>query len=929
YNSYGPTEATIAATFYPCPSPLPSNIPIGKPISNYRVYILDRYHEFLPVGIPGELCIAGAGVSRGYMNRPELTREKFEVRSSKCEVEAQSHCKLNAAEPRKTKESERSEPYDGAKPHHNFALRTLHFALYHTGDLARWLEDGNIEFLGRIDHQVKIRGYRIETGEIENRLLQYNGIREAVVLPREDKQRNKYLCAYFVTAEEEVVSRLREYLERDLPGYMVPSYFVMLEAIPLTSHGKVNPKALPEPEVTADENYVAPGTPLETQLVKLWSQVLGIQESVIGVHANFFQLGGHSLNATVLTARIHKTLGVQVPLTEVFNSPTVRGLAEFIKDVEKTAFIPLAPVEEREYYPLSSAQKRLYVLQQMEPENTVYNMFAATPLDGDPGIEELTGTFLQLIRRHESLRTSFHIVAGEPVQRVYDHVEFEIEFLGRGVPLWSPLNGNHSDRHGQDIHGEEGSHGGLPLQSFIRPFDLSSAPLLRVALLKGGDRGHLLLIDMHHIIADGVSIDILAHEFKTLRDRNIDNAEPLPELNIQYRDFSQWQNQLFHSRKIKAQQEYWKERFTGEIPKLQLSPDYKRPDTFTFEGNCYNFELEPVDMERFKALGERSGATLYMNFLAVLNTLFYKYTRQTDIIIGSVIAGRPHADLQHIIGMFVNSLAMRNNPGGEKTYADFLREVSTNSLHAFENQDVQFEELVDGLDLERVPSRNPLFDICMVVQNFRRFGDLQNSQQLGENISRKEHATQLEVVPSTIYAENLPLLELVNETTTSKFDMTFFIVEQENDVYISIEYYTGIFKQETIQRLVSHFKNIIKTVAVDPSIKLKDIEIITREEKNQVLYEFNDTAKEYPKDKTIHQLFEEQAEKNPDNTAVVGRGWYPQPINAHGSPVEASIKGRTAKGAKNAGGHGGILPSREGTPSTEERWGVSGIRTIF
>ncbi|HLP61975.1 MAG TPA: amino acid adenylation domain-containing protein, partial [Candidatus Deferrimicrobium sp.] len=797
YNHYGPTETTVTAIAMKFreqdkTDKTRSRVLIGKPIANTEVYIFDRFLKPVPTAVTGELYIGGAGVARGYLNRPELTCEKFN------------------------------------KSHRSYKT----YILYRTGDLAKWLPDGNIEFLGREDAQVKIRGFRVELGEIEGRLAKHPAIKEAVVLMQVEEKGDKYLCAYIVPNSEWGMSELQKYLSMELPDYMIPSYFVNMEKIPLTSNGKIDRRALPKPGLKAGEKYTAPSGEIEKKLVEIWSEVLGIDElhssqlqTSIGIDDNFFELGGHSLKATALMSKIHKKLEVKVQLMEIFRTPTIRGIARLVRGLKKEAFQALEPLEKKEYYPLSSAQKRLYFLQQLDLNGTGYNMPMVLPLGQGINKDKLESTLKQLIARHESLRTSFERVNENVVQRIHpaEGIEFSLDYYETG---------------------ETGIEG--IIKSYIRPFDLSRAPLIRSGLIIFPGGNYVWMADIHHIVSDGTSHTVLTEDFMQLYK----TGAPLGPLPVQYKDFAQWQNQLFASGRIKDQEDYWLQLYSGQIPRLDLVADYKRPGVFTFAGDRYGFKLERQDALQFKVLGARYGGTLYMNIMAVLNTLFYKYTGQTDIIIGSGIAGRRHADIQGVVGMFVNTLAMRNYPVGEKSYENFLQEVIANSVKGFENQDVQFEELVEKLDPERDPSRNPLFDILMVVQNFR---------EVNSTISLEELLA---------VGENSPAIQYKNPT--SKFDLTFFVHEQGDDVFINIEYYTGIFKPDTIRRLVSHFKQVVKAVIGEPAIKLKEIAIISEEEKQRVLYEFNDTAREYPRDNSIPGLFEEQVEKAPDSIAIVG-----------------------------------------------------------
>ncbi|MCP5054812.1 MAG: amino acid adenylation domain-containing protein, partial [bacterium] len=796
YNTYGPTESTVCATYYRCSPDDSGSPPIGKPIANYSVYILGNDFQLLPIGVPGELCVAGAGVSRGYLNRPELTVERF---------------------------IEKDKDFSHGRTRTNTDKHGENEKVYLTGDLARWLPDGNIEFLGRIDHQVKIRGYRIELGEIENRLLKHQTVKDTVVAVKENDGGDRYLCAYMVTVNEKELNaaELKDYLSGDLPDYMIPAYFVSLDRFPLTATGKVDRKSLPEPVISREKNYVAPRDEVESLLTDIWSEVLEVDRDVIGIDSDFFELGGFSWKATVLLSRIHRDLQAKIPLWEVFRAPTIRELARCVKESGTTdSYLAVEPVEKKDHYALSSAQKRLYFLQQMDPGSISYNMSFVFPLGKEVDVLRLETTFKQLILHHESLRTSFVQLDSIPVQCVVEvsEIDFSFDYFQSGREERGPV-----------------------IRNYNQPFDLTQAPLFRCGLIEFPDGNYTWLLNMHHIISDGTSITVLTEDFFALYA-----GGTLPEMAIQYKDFSQWQNHLFESGAIKEQQDYWLDLYRENVPHLDLPADFKRPGVFTFQGGHYGFKLDTAQAHRFKELNTRLGGTIYMNILAVLNTLFYIYTGQTDIIIGSGIAGRPHVDLQRIIGMFVNTLAMRNSPEGEKTYEAFLEEVIHRSLRAFENQDVQFEDLIDKLDIQRDPSRNPMFDVSMVVQNFKQPGEGVGGS--GANDRR----------PPMEYKKR-----------TAKFDLTFFVHERGDEVVITIEYYTGIFTEETAKRMAGHFKTIISEVNRDPAQQLKDILIITQDEKKRILDVFNDTAAQFPGHKGIHQLFEEQVAGTPDHVALV------------------------------------------------------------
>jgi len=824
-NGYGPTENTTFSTTYHIRGEFAGSIPIGKPIANSTAYIVDRNDYLQPIAVSGELLVGGDGVSCGYLNDPELTAEKFDHDLWDFQ---DYHDRKNLKETVLLGSKLYPRPY------------ALGSRLYKTGDLARWLYDGNIEFLGRIDHQVKIRGFRVELGEIENQLLTHGKVKEAIVMVRKDNN-DKYLCAYIVAKPGEinpiVESQLREYLSDRLPDYMVPSYFTQLDSIPLNPNGKVDRKALPEPEMKTGENYIAPRNELEEKLVDLWSEILNVEKEKISINDNFFHLGGHSLKVTILAARIHKELKVDVPLSEIFKTSHIRGLAAFIKKAETKKFFFIGVVEKKEYYILSSAQVRLLVLQRMDENGIAYNISSVWQLEGDLDRKKFEKVFRQLILRHESLRTSFHMVEEEPVQVIHDEVEFKIEYCEVEEEQSSRL---------------EGTRGLAPL-SFIRSFDLSNTPLFRVGLIKilhtpsalrshpsqeGIEHKHILVVDMHHIIADGVSSWILVREFMELY-----SGEKLLALKLQYKDYSQWQKKQVLEKSLSQQEAYWLKEFFGEIPVLDLPTDYPRPLVQDFTGRSIFFEIGGEETNTLKSLANEQGVTLFMLLLSIYTVCISRLCGQEDIVVGTPIAGRRHTDIEPVMGMFVNTLALRNFPAGGKPFILFLEEVKENTIKAFENQDYLYEDLVEKVDLERDAGRNPLFDTMFALQNFE--------------------ALKIEI-------PGLKVQPFDYETPVSKFDLTLSTVEKEENLLFNFEYSTKLFKEETIRRFIGYFRKTISTVLGCHDIRILGIEIIDEEEKKRILYDFNDTGVEYPKDKTIYQLFEEQVENIPDRVALVG-----------------------------------------------------------
>jgi amino acid adenylation domain-containing protein len=783
-NGYGPTENTTFSTTYLITRNHEERIPIGKPIANSTAYIVDGYGNLLPEGVPGELCVGGDGVARGYLNDVQLTAEKF-IKN----------------------------PY------------TKNHRWYRTGDRVKWLPGGDIEFLSRFDNQVKIRGFRIELEEIENQLLKYPSIREAVVIDRLNSTGTKYLAAYIVSDLEIESSELRNMLSKHLPEYMIPSFTIRMEKIPLTPNGKIDRRALPEPEVTVDKNYRPPRDEIEKKLAETWSEVLGTRKEVIGIDANFFELGGHSLKATVLTAKIHKEFEVKIPLVEIFRRQTIRELSQWIKNSPRHRYSSIKAVEKKEYYPLSSAQKRLFILQQLEPGSTGYNMPHKMSLGIELDKEKFAAQFKQLIRRHESLRTSFAMIDEEPVQRIHDYheVEFNIDYYqceGEG-------ESGDPERQVKEI-----------IENFERPFDLSKAPLLRVGLIKIENKHHVLLFDLHHIITDGTSQDILEKESLSLY-----SGEELPILRLQYKDFSEWQNSSDQQTLIKSQESYWMDLFPDEIPVLNLPMDYMRPVMQSFAGAHVSFVLNNEETKTLKQIAREYDVTLYMSILAVFNILLAKLSGQEDIIVGTPIAARRHNDLQSIIGMFVNTLAMRNFPSGNKSFNRFLTEVKQQTLAAYENQEYQFEDLVDKISVRRDTGRNPVFDVMFNLLNQSEYkGDI-----------------------SSISSENV----YQHLKGTSKFDLNLTAVDYEKNLCFTLEYCTKLFKPGTIDRFIGYFKRILSLLSKNTGQQLWELEIIPAEEKEQLLFTFNDSTAPYPKEKTLHRLVEEQVKKTPDNAGIV------------------------------------------------------------
>ncbi|WP_434784580.1 amino acid adenylation domain-containing protein [Paenibacillus polymyxa] len=776
-NAYGVTEAAIDSSFYDeelTKLPQTGHVPIGKAWLNAKFYIVDAHLNPVPVGVLGELVIGGVGVARGYLNRPELTEEKF--------VDS---------------------PFAAGE------------RLYRTGDLARWMEDGNVDFIGRIDNQAKIRGYRIETGEVEAKLLSVGGVKEAVVVVREDQEGQKALCAYYTAEEGLTAVDLKRAIASELPGYMIPSYFVELERLPLTPNGKIDRKALPAPEGGAGggREYVAPRTELEAKLAAIWQDVL-VREKAVGVTDNFFDLGGHSLRATTLVSKMHKELGVEFPLRDVFRYSTVEEMAAAMERLEIGSFTAIPAAEPSEYYPLSSAQKRLYILNQLEGAELSYNIPGAMLLEGELDRQRFEEAFRGLVARHETLRTGFEMVKGEAVQRIYEEAAFQVEYV--------------------QISAEQAEE---TVRQFVRPFDLAKPPLLRVGLAELAPDRHILMFDTHHIVSDGVSIDVLIEEFVRLY-----SGEQLEPLRIQYKDYAVWQQSDEQKAQLAKQEAYWLDMFRGELPVLELPTDYPRPAMQSYEGRTLQLFMHSEKSEGLKRLAAENGATLYMVLLAGYTILLHKYTGQEDVVVGTPIAGRNHSDVQPLIGMFVNTLAIRSYPAAGKTFLDYLKEIKETTLGAFEHQNYPFEELVDKVNVARDLSRNPLFDTMFALQNT-------------ENLE--------------IQLPGLHLSTYASEEIVSKFDLSLDVTEIEEGLEYLFEYATALYKTETVEKLAAHYLQLLESILRNPSATIAELGILTPAEKEQILGAFNPAQPEAAPAAAFHRLFEEQAERTPEEAVVV------------------------------------------------------------
>jgi amino acid adenylation domain-containing protein len=669
-NMYGITETTVHVTYCPLrpedAGPLQGS-PIGRPLADLRLYILDRHRAPTPIGVTGELYVGGAGVARGYLNRADLTAERF-----------------------------LADPFvSGAR-------------LYRSGDLGRWRPDGTIEYLGRNDHQVKIRGFRIELGEIEAQLLDYPGIDAALVLAREDRPGEKRLVAYFTATAEIATAWLRMHLAQTLPDYMVPAAYLRLDRFPLTQNGKLDRRALPAPGATvaAEESYAPPEGPVEAALAAIWAELLQIDR--VGRHDNFFEHGGHSLMAVQMVSRIRDRCGRDVPVRRIFEAPTIAGLAA---DLDRAALDqppsarlpPIARCELAGPLPLSYAQERLWFLDQLEPGNAFYNIPMAFRCRGRLDAAVLERAVNEVVRRHASLRTIFREVDGKPFQEIHE--------LGPIGLAHQPLTGFDADQREEAVRQRA-------LAEALTPFHLDLGPLVRATLIALAPDDHVLLLTLHHIIADGWSMGVLVREFSVLYRAFIrGEPSPLPDLAIQFADFAVWQRARLDGAKLEAEIEYWVRQLQGVPHVLELPTDFPRPAIQTFRGAARPFHLAPATVQRLKSLGQSADASLFMVLFAAFAVLLGRYTGEEEFLVGSPIANRDQDAIEALIGFFVNTLALRADLSGDPLFPDLVRRVRETTLGAYAHPNVPFDFVVERVQPVRDMRRNPLVQVSFVFQN--------------------------------------------------------------------------------------------------------------------------------------------------------------------------------------------------------------------
>jgi amino acid adenylation domain-containing protein len=793
FNVYGPTECTVNASVCRVRTS-PSQPTIGRPLANVEIYILDQRQQPLPAGISGEIYVGGAGLARGYLNSPELTAESFVPHSfSTCPGQR----------------------------------------LYRTGDRACFERDGQIEFFGRLDGQVKIRGFRVELGEIETTLLGCPEVSEAAVVVRDDDDGGKRLDAYVVAAfegalEDSDFDTLRRRLAQQLPGYMLPSTITSVDALPMGPNGKLDRKALPEPQARLAAASRKPRTPQEEILCSLFAEVLGLEH--IGIDDNFFELGGHSLLAVRLISMTRSALGIELDITTLFEAPSPALLSLRLTGA-RPARQPTALGRGTGPLPLSYAQQRLWFIQQFAPDSRAYNIPMALRIAGRINLHALNATLSEVVRRHEVLRTTFSFNLGQPQQVIHPPGQLEL-------PITDLTRVAVTERLDEAQRLAE-------LEARL-PFDLEHMPPLRAHLIRLDAEEHVLLLTMHHIVSDGWSLGVLIREVGILYPAfNQGSPSPLPELPIQYADYAFWEREWLSGDELDQHLAYWRERLAGAPPVLELPADRPRPPSQSFRGAQYSFQLSPDLTTRLKQLSRRESVTLFMTLLAGFKVLLNRYTRRADIVVGSPFAGRNLTETEGLIGFFINTLVLRTDLSGNPTFRELLARVRGVALGAYAHQDLAFEKLVEETEPERHTTHSPVYQIMFEMQN---------------------------AAEEKLELPGLAIDSLKLDLAAAKFDLTLSMDELDQGIAASFTYSTDIFEAETIRRMAGHLVSLLEDASVHSEKQVSELELLSADEQWQLAHGWNETKAVYPEDKLIQELFELQVERQPDAVAVVFEG---------------------------------------------------------
>jgi amino acid adenylation domain-containing protein len=859
-NAYGPTENTTISTTHAVWELAADarTVPIGRPFANSTAYVLDGL-EPLPVGLPGELCVGGDGVVRGYLGRPALTAERFVPDPFAAEPGARMYRTGDRARWRPESALVRecvSAEVDpsGATARGVSGLRvdggaaSAHAPAYPRTDALTHSRTHALEYLGRLDGQVKLRGFRIEAGEIEAVLRRHPGVAECVVLVRGEGG-DRRLVAY--VAGDADADGLRAHLRRTLPDYMIPGAFVVLDRLPLTANGKIDRRALPAPEQPAAA-YVAPRTPAEEVLAGIWAEVMRTDR--VSADADFFALGGHSLLATRVISRVRAAFGVEPTVRTFFEAPTLAELARAVEALRRSALPqlpPVLPAARPDALPLSFAQERLWLVDRLQPGGSVYNVPAGVRMRGALDRDALERALGEIVRRHESLRTTFPERDGAPVQVIAPFTGFTL-----AVEDLSPL----------DAAEREAEVRLRARHDAARAFDLAAGPLFRARLLRLADDDHVLLLCMHHVVTDGWSMGVLFRELAALYGAYREGApSPLPVLPIQYADYALWEREHLRGDVLARHMAYWRERMAGAPALLELPTDHPRPPVQSYQGDQVAVDLPAALLERLEALGRAEGATLFMVLMAAFQALLAKYAGSEDVVVGSPVAGRTHRETEGLIGFFVNTVVVRTELDGDPRFREVLRRVRAATLGAYEHQELPFEKLVAELQPERSLAHAPLFQVLFALQNADGSG--------GELPGLRTGPVEAEI-------------------GTAMFDLSLMLAAHEGGLGGSLTYATDLFERGTVERMMGHLRRVLEQVAGDAELRLSALELLEEGERRALLGAWSGTDAPHPTDQCIHQLFEAQAARTPDAVAVLhdGEAWTYAQLNARANRLAHHLR---------------------------------------
>lgn len=767
-NEYGPTENSVV-TSVKRDINIDTYITIGKPIKNTRIHIVDEFENEMPIGIEGEICIAGKGLAKGYLNNEALTLEKF---------------RENVLEEDR---------------------------LYHTSDLGRWSEDGEVEYLGRKDEQIKIRGFRVELFEIEKVLLQHKDIEQAVVTFEESISNNKELSAYLKISNKINAGDVKSFLEKYLPNYMIPKSFYEVNEIPMTPAGKVNKRVLKNKGklLSYSVEFIDPRNEIEEKCLSMWKEILSLEK--VGIKNDFFEMGGYSLLAAKFLNQVFKEFGVEIPISYFFENSTIEMTAKYIKENGNGKYEPILKAEKKEYYEMTSSQKRIFIVENLDKNSTTYNMPAIFKIKGKIDIKKIRLAFKELVARHEVFRTAFYMKDSKMVQKVLEGSTEVLEFKVD----------EYSEEKVKEI-----------VKSFIKPFNLEKGFLVRAGVITGNIDNDILMFDMHHIIGDGYSMNVLVKEFIELYE-----GKELPPLSIQYKDYSEW----LVNKDLTSKSSFWKEVFKDKVPLLNIPLDFNRGKTQSFNGSSIDFRLEEEYIEKLNKLCKDNNVTEFMVFLAVYVILLSEFSGDRDIVVGSPLSGRVHRDTENMIGMFASTLPFRCKINKNYTYSDLLRHVKKVCLKVYENQEYPLEDIISDVGISRDMSRNPLFDVMFVMQD-----SLENGFKLDG----------MESEPLEI------------ESSSTKFDLSLGVKKEEEGYDLSFQYSVDLFKESTIKNLAKYYKNIINSMIENANMNIFDNSVLKEEEKENIIKNFSHSALDKFSSKDLMDLFEENSIENGEKIAL-------------------------------------------------------------